>query len=254
MTLVLNEIHVVKGLSNSVVIAAADRRITKQDGSYDSTRRKLFDVPSLNATVSYFGLATVYPKGRLEYLSSWLPNFIRNNADAASMEDFAGRLRDALHKVVPRPTLRGAPSGFHISGFASDGSPDFWFLTNVGGISGFSYTKLRDRYGKPRSDFLGRDASAKLGWDGTNPTSIKSGACLYRNGDFRAHALGAEHIDRMLAGFFTFPDFARPGTAIEYGRLVKFRLEVLAYVYQKWARKKIIARPIDVIVRSEGVR
>jgi hypothetical protein len=29
---------------------------------------------------------------------------------------------------------------------------------------------------------------------------------------------------------------------------------VLAYIYQKWAKKKIIGRPIDVIVRAGGIK
>ena len=86
MSLILNEIHIVGGLSHTVVVAAADRRISAPGGTYDSTRRKLFDVQYLQAAVAYYGLAVVYPRGKKEYLSSWLPNFIRANSSIASMQ------------------------------------------------------------------------------------------------------------------------------------------------------------------------
>jgi hypothetical protein len=52
MTLVLNEIYLLNGLGKSFIVAAADRRISKPNGTYDSTRRKLFPIPYLNGAVS----------------------------------------------------------------------------------------------------------------------------------------------------------------------------------------------------------
>ena len=55
-------------------------------------------------------------------------------------------------------------------------------------------------------------------------------------------------LDGALAALFHFPDFSRPSDAREYGMYVKFKFEVIAYVYRKWAKKKIIDKPIDVLV------
>lgn len=61
MTLILNELKVFKNLEDSAWIVGADRRITmKVPGEatkYFDTRQKLFAIPYLGATVSYFGLA-----------------------------------------------------------------------------------------------------------------------------------------------------------------------------------------------------
>lgn len=72
MTLILNEIHVQNGLNETLLVAAADRRVSNPDGSYNSLQRKLFTVPYRNATISYFGIAEVFPSGKREYLSEWL--------------------------------------------------------------------------------------------------------------------------------------------------------------------------------------
>ena len=80
MTLILNEIHLLRGLEKTMLVAAADRRISMPDGSYHSTQRKLFRIPYLNGAVAYFGLAAVYPGGRQAYLSTWLSDFIRRHA------------------------------------------------------------------------------------------------------------------------------------------------------------------------------
>ena len=50
---------------------------------------------------------------------------------------------------------------------------------------------------EPRGDFLDRDAKS-LGWDGTNLTSIENKICIYRNGDFRAHVIAFERLDKVL--------------------------------------------------------
>ena len=257
MTLVLNEIHLVQGLTRTVLVAAADRRITEPDGRYHSTRRKLFDIPYLQGTISYYGLACVYPNGngKPEYLSSWLPNFIRTHHSITTLSDFVSSLREKLHHVIPPAVLKKNASGFHVCGYQSDGLPDFWHLTNVGKLNGFCYSDLQPRYQCPTSDFLGRDARQHHGWDGKDPNSATGNTVrIYRNGDFRAHSIASEHLDEVLSHFFRFSDFARPTSVADYEKYVKFKLEVLAYIYHKWANKKIIGKPIDVIARARGVK
>jgi len=81
MTLIFNEIHIVDGLDNTFMIAAADRRITYLDGRHENWK-KLFKIHYLQGAISYFGLAEFHIKGKTGVinLSSWLPLFIKENA------------------------------------------------------------------------------------------------------------------------------------------------------------------------------
>lgn len=246
MTLITNEIHILDGFKKTVLVLAADRRISKRDGSFDSMRRKLFEIPYLDAYVSYFGLAKV----RAQYLSDWLPAFIRKNSDARCLKDFSFRLRDELNKVVPASVLRANASGFHICGYNAAGFPEFWYLTNIGGMDQFRYTDLQPQYALPSSDFLERDAR-KLDWDGLDPKSVRNGIWIYRNGDFRAHVAAWEKLNRMLGELLAFPDFWPLRTPEDLAKWVKFKLEVIAHFYRKFAAHQIIGRPIDVFSLSK---
>src|SRR5438132_13997213 len=37
-------------------------------------------------------------------------------------------------------------SGFHLCGYSSQGLPEFWFLSNIGGMPGFKYAHMQQRY------------------------------------------------------------------------------------------------------------
>lgn len=253
MTLILNEIHLLDGLNKTMLVAAADRRISKPDGSYEATRRKLFPIPYLSSTISYFGLASVYPRGRMQYLSDWLPNFINTQSQVPDLETFAQNLRDALHRVIPQSTLQEHSSGFHIAGYNSQGLPEFWHLSNIGDIRAFQYVDFKPRYGPPSPDFLGRDAQKNFEWDGSDPSSAHNGVQTYRNGDFRAHVAAWEALDDIFKKLVQFPDFKTPSDPNEYGQWIKFKFEFIAYLYKKWAKKEIIGPPIDVIVMHRGL-
>lgn len=252
MTLILNEIHLLNGLNKTMLIAAADRRISKPNGSYEATRKKLFPIPYLNGAISYFGLASVYPKGEIQYLSDWLPNFINKQAGTPDLETFAQKLKDALHKVIPETALQERPSGFHISGYNTQGLPEFWHFNNIGGMHGFEYIDFKPWYGPLSPDFLGRDAQKNFGWDGSNPSSAHNGVQTYRNGDFRAHVAAWEALDAVFKKLLQFPDFKMPSNPDDYKEWVRFKFEFIAYLYKKWAKKKIVARPIDVIEMHRG--
>jgi hypothetical protein len=248
MTLVLNEIHMLEGLRKTFIVAAADRRISKSNGSYDSTRRKLFRIPYLNGAVSYFGLAAVYPSGERQYLSEWLPSFIRGQSSAGTLQSFAQYLTESLNNAVPSSVLKNHASGFHICGYDRNGWPDFWYVSNIGAMTGFQQTNLNGRYFAPESHFLERDASKVHGWDRSNPLSAKNGVQTYRNGDYRAHVAAWDLLDQIYGRLTQFPDFRIPSSTEEYARYVKFKFEFIAYLYKEWARQRIIARPIDVLV------
>jgi len=241
MTLITNEIHMLDGFKKTLILFAADRRLTYPDGSYAGTKQKLFPIPYLNGGISYFGLAEVYPKNKRRYLSEWLRHFITGHATTTkSLKDFAFQLRDDLHSAIPSEILEKNASGFHICGYNSDGLPEFWFLRNCD-PEGFRYANLQRRYMEPRADFLDRDAKS-LGWDGTNLTSIENKCCMYRNGDFRAHVVAFERLDKVLIDFLSFPDFNKPKKPEDW---VRFKFEFVAYLYKKFAKREIIGRPID---------
>lgn len=209
MSLITNEIHILDGFRRTILVCAADRRISKgSDLSFDSCRRKLFSIPHLNAYISYFGLAQVFPHGRSQYLSDWLPAFILKNVAVKNLHDFCFRLRQELNKVVPAHILRANASGFHVCGYNSDGFPEFWYLSNIGGMDQFRYTNLQTRYADPTPDFLERDAR-KLGWDGKNPGSVRNVTWIYRNGDIRAHVAAWEKLDQMFVELLGFQDFKK---------------------------------------------
>lgn len=249
MTIVMNEIRLLDGLNKSFIIFAADRRISKLNGKYDSTRKKLFRIEYLEGGVSYFGLAQVFPNGREIYLSDWLPNFIRNQSDVSDLEEFSNRLRNKLSKIVPSSILQNCPSGFHIAGYTPSGYPDFYYFSNIGSSENFRYSNLHQEYGQPASHFLSRDASI-FGWDGSGPSTKVNGYRVYRNGEISGHSVAWERLDDIFIELFKFGNFNEPSTLQEYEKFVRTKLEMIAYMYRKFAKRKIIDRPLDVFSYS----
>jgi hypothetical protein len=134
MTLVLNEIHMLDGLNDTVLIAAADRRISAQ-GKYYGTARKAFRIPYLNGALLYFGLAVFKDhSGKLMHLSEWLPAFIRHHSSTRDLNSFCFALQKRLELFIPPSVLGAEPSGFQICGYNSDFIPEYWLLTNIRNI------------------------------------------------------------------------------------------------------------------------
>lgn len=252
MTLIVNEVHLLDGLSKSVLVCAADRRITWPDGRYHSSQHKLFEIPYLRSFVSYHGLAQVYPQGKPVNMSEWLPRFIGKSHRVRDLGTFARNLRDDLHQVVPESRLKSTVSGFHLLGYSTEGSPDFWYLSNAGKPRNPNdiYGNPLARYKEPSRDFLERDAKEHFGWDGTNSRSAKNGACVYRNGDILAHAVAWDQLHGILSSMVELPGFKRPRTRAEFEKLVRVKFEIIAYIYKHFAKSQIIGRPVDVKIIS----
>jgi hypothetical protein len=246
MTLVWNEIHGMGADRQPLMIAAADRRISNPDGSYHSTRRKIFKVPRIAGAVSYFGLAAFLHGGKQVFLSEWLPSFIHKSR-ADSIAAFAKELQQSLNAVVPMRHLQVQHSGLHVCGFDTQGRPDFWYISNIGSMQGFEYKDLRTSYAEAASHFLGGNTSG-FGLDPATGRAPSGHVQIYRNGDIRVHAVASEALDHALGALQQFPDFRVPRTPAQYGAYVRFKFEVIAYVYKKWAQRQIVARPIDVLV------
>jgi hypothetical protein len=222
MTLLINEIHLVDGLKNTFQIAAADRRITRGN-KIESPRRKLFPIPHLNSTVSYFGLAAFPKAGKEIYFSDWLPNFISKSHQYKNLEAFSNHLRDTLNMEIPFTYRKKYHSGFHLSGYREDGLPEFWHFSNISGMDGPYYKEPVEHYGKPTSDFLQRDAINLFHWDESDPASAKNGGRVYRNGDIRTHAIVSEILDLAMNEIMKFEDFRRPKSIEDYADYVKFK-------------------------------
>jgi hypothetical protein len=251
MTLILNEIHILNGLSETFQIAAADRRITR-GSKIEKPRRKLFPIPHLNSTVSYFGLASFLKSGKEIYFSEWFPSFISKSYHTKTLEEFSNHLRDTLNVEISLSQRRKFHSGFHLCGYRADGLPEFWHFSNISGMEGPYYKDPVELYGKPTSDFLQRDAIKLFHWDETNPNSATNGTQIYRNGDIRTHAITSEILDAAMNEIMKLPDFNRPSNIEEYADYVKFKFEFISYIYKNWAQKKIISRPIDIIILTEN--
>lgn len=76
-------------------------------------------------------------------------------------------------------------------------------------MRGFEYTDLRGVYLDPESHFLGRDADG-FGLDLATGRAPTGRVQLYRNGNFRVHAIASEALDQALTTLGQFPDFRLP--------------------------------------------
>jgi len=256
VTLVLNEIHMLDGLNETIMVAAADRRISEK-GRYSDTRRKAFRIPRLNGALLYFGLADFWDaSGKRRYLSDWLPAFIQNHASEPDLRRFCFALQEGLERFIPPSLLGKEVSGFQICGYNADFIPEYWLLTNIRAINALGVvTKLKPTYKAPAPHFLQDHARREFHWDGVNPDSCENGVKIYRFGDFRAHVVASEPVDEVFRRLSQFPqDFRMPHTLSEYRDYVRFKFEFIAYIYKKWARHQIIGRPIDVFAWHADAR
>lgn len=242
MTLLLNEIHVPGDLRKSVILFAADRRVSLPGKSPPRFMKKIARIPYLNAGIGYYGLAEVQSG---VYLSSWLPNFINNSAEAKTLGEFANKLRAELNWVVNKAWLKKQPSGFHLCGYNIHGFPELWHICNHG-MEGNNYKDFVSEYGLSE-DFLRRDAAA-LGFDGTNPLVRQSFVQCYINGDVRPFHSVWSRLNEFSAEMFTYADFKSPRQADEFIEFTKWKFKVIASFYKCFAKRPVIGGPIDAFV------
>jgi hypothetical protein len=253
MTLLVNEIHLVEGLRKTVLVAIADRRLTKAGGVYVGSQPKLFDIPYLKGTVSFMGFAEFPVVGaRRARMWEFLPSFVRKNTDATNLGEFARRLKVELEGIVPAAHLKTYPSAFQIAGYDHSGLPDYWWLTNIRKMDGPYALEWKSDYRIPGSHFLGRDAKG-LGWDGVDPMSIRSPWIqIYRGGDFRVHAVASSLIDSMFKGLEALDDYRRPRTPMDFKKLALFKFNLLGRIHKEWLRGPLVGDKPDVIIRTSS--
>jgi hypothetical protein len=238
MTLLLTEIHNHDDPNRARIIFAADRRITR-NGRYVGTRKKIFKIPGFQAGMGYFGLAEVGTGSSARPMSEWIERHLRMNTRVSTLADFSQTLASHLNSDVPQPHRREFLSGFHIAGFGDRGCVEFWCVRNVeddmttytGTYSVGEHFQRRDRM------------------------KLRPGeAWTYRNGDLLPHVLLWGTLDQALTPLLNRPDFKPVKTPDEYAEWVRFKMEIIAYVYKKYSNLPVIGRPIDVFCISAGER
>jgi hypothetical protein len=246
VTLLTTEIHPINGLDDTLIVFAADRRISKITGGYLTTRKKIFRIDYLTGGIGYFGLAEVPNLP----MSDWLARFIRANANVRTLREFGETLARELNRIVPRKWRQQQPSGFHLAGHNVDGLPEFWYVRNLDDDRTTLFGEFR-----VREDFLARDAPV-LGFDGQNPLSVSNDRVqIYRNGDIRAHVAVWESLDGSFGQLLRLEDFRRLARPDDYEGWVKFKMELVAYFYKHYAKQAVIGRPIDVFsIRGGAAR
>jgi len=251
MTLILNEIHLFDGFKNTLIVAAADQRITYLNGLKKYGKgRKLFKIEYLNGTISYCGYSYVYINNHYQLLSSWLPNFIKKQNACKSLKSFAYIIRDELNTIMPKKELLKFPTIFHICGYNNQDIPEFWHFSNCDfDITKANYVNMKSQFKDPIPDFLGRDA-LKMGWDGTNlETFTARGLSYYRNGDFMVHTIFWEKLDQLFENLFAVDkNFITPDNPEKFKEFIKFKLNFFGAIYKKWAKEKIVGSPFDVFI------
>jgi hypothetical protein len=226
MTLLLTELHVREAPTTPMIIFAADRRISVGP-QHHAQRKKIFPIPHRNAGIGYFGLAQVGSTP----MSDWLTTYMRGNGPTQLLGDFATNLADRLNSSVPEAHRRDHVSGFHIAGFAPNGRMEFWYVRNT--TDDYQCT---GRY-SAREEFQNRDAN-----------NLQPGtAQIYRNGDIRSHVRLWTVLDQALVPLLAESDFRPLRTDDDYADWVRFKLQIIAYLYKKWCRNSIIGTPIDVL-------
>ncbi|MFO0507955.1 MAG: hypothetical protein ACK5YS_03700 [bacterium] len=257
MTLLTNEIRLIDGFTETLIISTADRRLTypkenNRKKKYESGK-KLFKIEHLNATVSYWGnCVLINEKGNQEFYFSWLPNFIRKSYHIDNLMEFARKLKAELNIRVPAQTLREYASGFHLAGYTKKGEPEFIHFSNCNwNSSKVIYENILYAYKEPYADFLEEHAK-QFGWDGHNASSVKAKneSMTYRNGDIKIHEAAWGKLDEVFRTVFSFSDFKTISTkkTDDLEQLVRLKLKFIGDIYNRYAYTNWVGGPFDVII------
>ena len=239
MTILANELRIKGSITDVSLIQVADRRITIK-GKFHSNQHKVFQIPYLKASVGYFGLAQ--PTTR-EYFSSWLPTVIRQGHDIQNIKEFSEYLTNKLNAKVNKSFLKNNPSGFHLCGLANDGIPEFYFIRNIKRMEGPYYKDFIDTY-YCSEDFRTCDAITTSTGEKRPLTSLQNAIFWYVNGDLRSFWAFWMPATNFIDGISGNPEFPALTSDLERA---KWKLKVIAQLYEKYAKQKIVGGPIDGI-------
>jgi hypothetical protein len=199
MTLLTTELH--RGADGGFIVFAADRRITLGTKPSSVDQVKIFPVRPLAAGIGFFGLAELRTPSGYQPMSEWIQDFLYTVQPSESLGALAHRLASELNCVVPAKLRGQEGSGFHLAGFDTSASAEFWFVRNV------------DDHGAPT---LGA-YEAREDFQSQHRPKLRSGEIqIYRNGDIRAHVAAWEKIDQAFRGLLGTPDFRSIHTTRAY--------------------------------------
>lgn len=237
MTLIVNEIMYFPGNpGRSLIVAAADSQIT-ENGAPRAPQRKIFQIESLNATVSYFGMVDVNMKESFEDL---LARFVISHG-TNDIRTFAHALRSEIDMRVDKSRLATRASGLHVCGFNGKGVPEFWFIRNIRGMEGVSYRGFERTY--TISEELA-EVHQKDNYDAEQHDFRNAFGFSFRNGDLRplvaAWDLFDEFTKRMVTEGLVDGTTTREG----FKNRVEWKMHAIASFYETVAMEHLIGEPI----------
>ncbi len=96
----------------------------------------------------------------------------------------------------------------------------------------------------------------KIGYDGHNPMLVNSDIHIttLRNGDIRSHELIWKGIDYIMGNVFNLADFKKLKTKSDYEEYIRFKFQIISYIYNKYCKKPTIGTPIDVFSITNNKR
>lgn len=250
MTFIINEFRYVPGATTaSSIVCAADQRITDlATGRPAGSRRKIFTINGLSATISYFGLAD-YDAGKTfeDYFKA-----VEISNTEPTVEAFANRLLLQMNAIVNKGSLRANPSGFHIAGFSPRGVPQMWYMSNIGGIAAdLSYTKLRTYYELEEQLSLPHHCG-KL-YDPTTGDYTEPFEYHFANGDLRAFGAAWSALS-LFEALTVSSGLAKRGKGATLGDRLCWKMQALSAYYRFMAASATVGKPIDIFtINPTGV-
>lgn len=187
MTLILTELtcHGIAMAADSTLTAVDTRTGVAQ--AIPNAARKLQQIPTLSAGISFWGLGQI--EG--QFTDQWIAHFI-NNTTAATIEEFASLLADRLNAVIgPNADGHGC-LGFHVAGFVEhngEPTPTFFHVHD-----GRSTVLERRNVVIDSSQFnANHDVPPDIARE-----LIAAGGYITRNGDFQIYARMFRELERFF--------------------------------------------------------
>jgi len=257
MTLLINDIYTGGDLRDGYILTVADRRISYDKGDERHNRperaKKVFEIPSLNATIGYFGLAYFRSNIRHEPipLSPWLKSFIDHYHTAKSIGEFAEALCDKLNSLMEKKDVAKRITGFHICGYNQDDMPEFWVVRNIGD----DYSQPCLNYYECGEKFLTHGAF-NVGYDGKTPVTGKLIHTYYINGDPEPFHRIWTPLGQFVDGMIQRGGFGRRYTPLELKtdedlcKIAKWQMKVIGDFFSRFGDKgrKTIGGGTDAFV------
>lgn len=257
MTLLLNEIHYLRGFENSIIVCAADRNITV-DKKFYKDKAKLFskEVSGYKAEISYFGLASgpiSNGSTKVAFMDEFVQQALSQITSASDLGDLATQFRTQISSHFEKDFLAQHLSGFHITGFNSEGLPEFWRFTNgIWSKNNSFYRRSKNNlynevYESPKEDFLGRDAR-KRGYRPGEPTAMRGGMTVYKNGDPVTHRVVWNNINNIFREVGSELGYKTPSPSDEadYENYIKLKFKMINVLLKGMVDSDSIGETVDV--------